>query len=224
MSIKVIITGATGMVGKGVLLECLENSNIESVLLINRSSIELKHDKLKEIIVEDFHNLSPFRKTFEGYDACYFCLGVSAYRMKESEYNEITYKVTLHLAKLLSDINPNLSFCYVSGVGTDSSESGKSMWARIKGKTENAILKLPLKSVFLFRPGYIQPMNGIKSKTPSYNTFYSFAKPFYPIFKLVAPSKVTTSVNIGKAMIYTTLYGCDKSILYNKDINELANK
>jgi uncharacterized protein YbjT (DUF2867 family) len=224
MRIKVIITGSTGMVGKGVLLECLEDADVESVLLINRNPVDIEHPKLKEILVEDFHNLSIYRDVFDSYDACYFCLGISSFRMNERDYNKITYKITLHLAKLLSDINSDLSFCYVSGTGTDSSEKGKTMWARVKGKTENAILNLPFKSVYLFRPGYIQPMDGVKSKTALYNALYTFMKPLYPLFKLIIPSKVTTSVNIGKAMIYTTLHGYDKNILYNKDINELAEK
>jgi hypothetical protein len=164
------------------------------------------------------------REALSGYDACYFCLGVSSFRMKEKEYNEITYRVTLHLAKLLSDINPSMSFCYVSGVGTDSTEKGRSMWARVKGKTENALKKLPLKSVFLFRPGYIQPQKGIKSKTSMYNTLYVFVKPLYPLFKLIIPGKVTTTSDIGKAMIYTSLHGADNDIFYNKDINEVAAK
>jgi hypothetical protein len=224
MSIKVIITGSTGMVGKGVLFSCLEDPNVSSVLLLNRSSVGINHEKIKELIIEDFHNLSYLRDEFSAYDACYFCLGVSSFGMKEKEYNEITYKTTLHLAKVLSDVNPKSSFCYVSGVGTDSSEKGKSMWARVKGKTENAILKLPFRSAFLFRPGYIQPMKGVKSKTALYNTLLAFIKPLYPIIKLIAPSKVTTNVEIGKAMIYSTLQGADKTILYNKDINELAAK
>ena len=224
MSINVIITGSTGMVGKGVLLECLENSDVKKILLLNRSSVGIEHEKITELIIEDFQNLSPLREALSGYDACYFCLGVSSFRMKEKEYNEITYRVTLHLAKLLSDINPSMSFCYVSGVGTDSTEKGRSMWARVKGKTENALKKLPLKSVFLFRPGYIQPQKGIKSKTALYNTLYVFVKPLYPIFKLIIPGKVTTTSDIGKAMIYTSLHGADKDIFYNKDINEVAAK
>jgi uncharacterized protein YbjT (DUF2867 family) len=224
MSINVIITGSTGMVGKGVLLECLENSDVKKILLLNRSSVGIEHEKITELIIEDFQNLSPLREALSGYDACYFCLGVSSFRMKEKEYNEITYRVTLHLAKLLSDINPSMSFCYVSGVGTDSTEKGRSMWARVKGKTENALKKLPLKSVFLFRPGYIQPQKGIKSKTAMYNTLYVFVKPLYPLFKLIIPGKVTTTSDIGKAMIYTSLHGSDKDVFYNKDINEVAAK
>jgi uncharacterized protein YbjT (DUF2867 family) len=224
MSINVIITGSTGMVGKGVLLECLEDPTVKNILLLNRTSAGIEHEKVKELIIEDFLNLSPLREVLSGYDACYFCLGVSAFRMKEKEYNEITYKITLHLAKLLSDISPKLSFCYVSGVGTDSSEKSRTMWARVKGKTENALKKLTLGSVYLFRPGYIQPQKGIKSKTSLYNTLYIFVKPFYPLFKLLIPNKVTTTTAIGKAMIYTTLHKVDKDILYNKDINELAAK
>ena len=147
---KIFVAGSTGMVGKGVLLACIESKDVKSILLINRKSVDIESEKVTEILQKDFHNLSPLREMMTGYDACYFCLGVSAFRMKEKEYNDITYKTTLHLAKLLSDINPKMSFCYVSGAGTDSSEKGRSMWARIKGKTENAILKLPFKSTFMF--------------------------------------------------------------------------
>jgi len=185
MGLKVIITGSTGMVGKGVLLECLERPEVESILLLNRKSVGITHEKIKEILQKDFQNLSPLREQFAGYDACYYCMGVSSFRMKEKEYNEITYKLTLHLAKLLSDINPNMSFCYVSGLGTDSTEKGKSMWARVKGKTENAILKLPFKSAYLFRPGFIRPMKGVKSKTPLYNSLYSVFKPIIPLIKMI---------------------------------------
>lgn len=224
MSINVIITGSTGMVGKGVLLECIENTAINKILLLNRSSVGIEHEKITELLIEDFQNLSPLREALSGYDACYFCMGVSSFRMKEREYNEITYKITLHLAKLLSNISPTMSFCYVSGLGTDSTENSRTMWARIKGKTENALKKLPLKSVFLFRPGYIQPQKGIKSKTSLYNTLYIFTKPLYPLFKLIIPNKVTSTSDIAKAMIYTSLKGFDRDILYNKDINEASAK
>ena len=222
MGIKVIITGSTGMVGKGVLLECIESPEVESILLLNRKTVGIEHEKVTEILQKDFNNFSPLREAFVGYDACYYCLGVSAYRMKEKEYNEITYRLTLHLAKLLSDINPELSFCYVSGTGTDSTEKGRSMWARVKGKTENTLLKLPLKSIYLFRPGYIQPLKGVKSSTGMYNAIIAVAKLFYPIFKLLTPNKVTTTVAIGEAMINSTIKGSEKTILFNQDINELA--
>ena len=212
------------MVGKGVLLACLERPEIESILLINRKTVAITHEKITEILQKDFQNLSPIRELLKDYDACYFCLGVSSFRMKEREYNEITYRMTLHLAKILSDVSPKMSFCYVSGVATDSTEKGKTMWARVKGKTENAILKLPFKSVFLFRPGFIRPENGIKSKTPLYNTLYNIAIPLYPIMKLISPNSFTTNSKVGKAMIASTLYGSENQILHNKDINELAAK
>jgi len=224
MGLKVIITGSTGMVGKGVLLECLERPEIESILLINRKSIGMDHEKIKEILQKDFLNFSALREAFKGYDACYYCMGVSSFRMKEREYNEITYKMTLHLAKLLSDVNPKMSFCYVSGQGTDSTGAGKSMWARVKGKTENAILKLPFKSAFLFRPGFIRAKKGVKSKTPLYNNLYSVIKVFIPLVKLISPNSITSNEEVGKAMIYTTLHGSEYTILHNKEINELAAK
>ncbi len=218
MGKKVIITGATGMVGKGVLLACLASDEIESILLLNRSSIDIENKKITEIIHKDFQNFSTFFEVFKGYDACYFCLGVSSFRMKEKEYNEITYKTTLHLAKLLSNVNPEMSFCYVSGTGTDSSEKGKSMWARVKGKTENAIFKLPFKSAFMFRPGFIQPVDGIKSKTSLYSSIYTIIGPFYPFLKWINPKGMITTDDLGRAMIKTTLDGYDETIIYNKDI------
>jgi hypothetical protein len=184
----------------------------------------MDHEKIKEIVHKDFLNFSDLREAFKGYDACYYCMGVSSFRMKEREYNEITYKMTLHLAKLLSDVNPKMSFCYVSGQGTDSTGAGKSMWARVKGKTENAILKLPFKSAYLFRPGFIRARKGVKSKTPLYNNLYSVIKVFIPLVKLISPNAITSNEEVGKAMIYTTLHGSEYTILHNKEINELAAK
>jgi len=224
MGIKVIITGATGMVGKGVLLECLASDKVDKILLLSRSSIGIENDKITEIIHKDFYNFSTYYDAFKGYDACYFCLGTSSFRMKEREYNEITYKMTLHLAKLLSEVNPEMSFCYVSGVGTDTTEMGRSMWARVKGKTENAILKLPFKSAFMFRPGFIQPVNGVKSKTSLYKTIYSIVGPFYPLLKWMNPNGLITTNDLAKAMIKTTLDGYDEAIIYNKDIVILSNE
>lgn len=224
MKIKAIITGATGMVGKGVLLECLESSDVESVLLINRKPIGIKHDKLKEIIHQDFYNLSSIEDKLKGYNACYFCLGVSVLGLPEEQYHKITYELTIHMAKVLSKLNTDMVFCYVSGTGTDSTEKGRSMWARIKGKTENAILKLPFKDAYMFRPGYIQPMKGIKSKTKLYQAIYILLKPLYPIFKMAFPKYVTSTIKVGKAMINVTLYGYDKKHLENKDINILSEK
>ena len=222
MNLKVVITGATGMVGKGVLLECLDNDNIDSVLVINRRSIDMEHDKLKEIVHQDFYDLTSIEDQLKGYDACFFCLGVSAYRMSEADYTKITYDLTLHFAKTLLRLNPDITFIYVSGQGTDGSEKGRIMWARVKGKTENAILVMPFRKSYMFRPGFIQPMRGIKSSTKMYNTIYTIIKPFMPVLKLLFPKSITNTDRVGKAMINSVTIGYDKTHLDNKDINQLA--
>jgi uncharacterized protein YbjT (DUF2867 family) len=222
MNLKVVITGATGMVGKGVLLECLDNDDIDSVLLINRRSIDMDHPKLKEIIHKDFHDLSSIEDQLSGYDACFFCLGISAYRMSEEDYKKITYDLTLHFANTLLKLNPEMTFCYVSGQGTDSTEKSRMMWANVKGKTENAILALPFRKAYMFRPGFIQPMKGIKSSTKMYNTMYTIIKPIIPVFKLLSPKSITDTDRVGKAMINSVTKGYGKTHLDNKDINQLA--
>ena len=176
---KVLILGSTGMVGKGVLLECLEDSDIKNILVLNRQSCNISHNKLKEIIHENFFDFSTIKEQLKGFNACFFCLGVSAAGLDEKKYSKITYDLTLGFAQIMLELNPNSIFCYVSGAGTDSSEKGRIMWARIKGKTENALLALPFKESYMFRPGYIQPLKGVKSKTGAYNVFYSIFKPFY---------------------------------------------
>jgi len=214
MEIKAIITGATGMVGEGILHECIHHSDVESVLVINRKPCEVKHEKIKEIIHKDFFDLSSIEYHLAGYNACYFCAGVSSVGKKKDEYKRITYNLTLNFANTLVKLNPNMTFCYVSGVGTDSTEKGRSMWARVKGKTENDLLKLPFKAAFMFRPGYIQPTKGLKYTYRAYKIF----APFYPLFKLLFSKYVTTLREIGLAMINVTLYGSDKKILECKDI------
>jgi len=222
MKLKVVITGATGMVGKGVLLECLDSDKIDSVLVLNRRSIDMKHDKLKEIIHQDFYDLSSVEDQLKGYDACFFCLGVSAYRLSEEEYTKITYDLTLHFANTLLKLNPEMTFCYVSGQGTDSTEKSRIMWANVKGKTENALLALPFKKAYMFRPGFIQPMRGIKSSTKMYNTMYTIINPFMPVLKLLFAKSITNTDRVGKAMINSVTIGYDKTYLDNKDINQLA--
>ena len=218
MKIKAIITGATGMVGEGVLHECIHHPDVESVLVINRKPFEVKHEKIKKIIHKDFLDLSAIEEQLKGYNACYFCAGVSSVGKKEDEYKRITYDLTLNLANKLVKLNPDMTFCYVSGSGTDSTEKGRSMWARVKGKTENDLLKLPFKDAYIFRPGYIQPTKGLKNAYKAYKIF----APFYPIIKLFFSKYATTLTEIGLAMINVTLYGSDKKILECRDIVKLS--
>jgi hypothetical protein len=221
MKIKTIIFGSTGMIGQGVLLESLKNENVESILVINRQTCSISHPKLKEIIHKDLFDLSGLTNEMTGYNTSFFCLGVSSAGLKENEYHKITYDLTLNVAKTLSEINKTMTFCYISGAGTDSTEKGKTMWARVKGKTENDLLSLPFKKAYMFRPGFIQPMNGIKSKTKLYNTLYAIFSPLYFVLKHL-DSVVTNTEIFGTAMIYTVLMGYDKSILENRDINKVV--
>jgi nucleoside-diphosphate-sugar epimerase len=221
MKINVIITGATGMVGKGVLLECLESPEVGSVQVLVRTPTGLKHEKLKELIPVDFYNLSGFKNELKGYQACFFCLGVSALGLNEEQYTKITYQMTLHFARTLLDLNPDMVFSYVSGTGTDSTEKGRSMWARVKGKTENAILNMGFRDAYAFRPGLILPEKGIRSRTGWYNALYTAMKPLIPWLKRQAFA--TTTARVGQAMIRTAIDGYDKKHLENKDINLIAS-
>lgn len=216
-TLKVIITGSTGMVGEGVLFECLKHPRVESVLVINRRSCGVKHEKLTEIIHNNFLNISPIKDGLSGYNACYFCLGVSSMGMKETKYRQITYDLTMHVAKTLHAMNPEMVFTYVSGKGTDSTAKGRIMWARVKGRTENDLLNL-FNKVYMFRPGYIQPTRGLK------NTYkiYKVLAPFYPIWKTFFPNYVCTLQDIGLAMINCTINGYEKPLLENTDIAKAA--
>lgn len=224
MKIKAIVTGATGMVGKGVLLECLKHPEVESVLVVNRSSIDMEHPKLKEVLHKDFFNLEPIKDQLTGYNACFFCLGVSSIGMKEPEYTRFTYDLTLGFAQTLKAQNGEMAFIYVSGQGTDSSETGSTMWARVKGKTENDLINLGFKAAYAFRPGYIQPFDGIKSKTRLYNMGLFVAKPLYPLLKRAFPNSMTTTRAMGRAMINAVLKGHSSNRLETKDINGLAGE
>ena len=216
---KVILTGSTGMVGKGVLLECMDSPEISEILLINRNSVNLTHPKVKEIIHKDFFDWTSIKDQLVGYHACLFCLGVSSVGMKEPDYRKMTYDLTLGFAKELLKASPELTFCYVSGSSTDSTESGKTMWARVKGKTENDLLTLGFKAAYMFRPGFIRPMRGIRSRTPLYNLLYIFIKPFVGL--IMRNSKIATdSITLGKAMISVGLHGYKKKVLESIDINE----
>jgi uncharacterized protein YbjT (DUF2867 family) len=216
--VKVILLGATGMVGQGVLRECLLDPEVETVLTIGRSTTAQQHEKLHEI-VHDLSDLSAIESTLSGYDACFFCLGVSAVGMNEEAYTRVTYDLTISVARILSRLNPGMTFIYVSGSGTDSTERGRMMWARVKGKTENALLKMPFKAVYMFRPGYIQPLHGIRTKTKWYGAVYAMVGPLYPIWKLLVPKYVTTTECVGRAMLNVAKRGAPKSVLENQDIN-----
>ena len=221
---NVIITGATGMVGKGVLLECLDYDGIKEVLVIGRNSIGLKHPKLKELIHSDFTNFAEVKNQFLDYDACFFCLGISAAGLSEEQYKRITYDYTLTLARTLFEINPQLTFNYVSGVGTDSTEKGRMMWARVKGKTENDLLNLGFEKAYMFRPGAIIPLRGIKSRTKSYQFVYDYFMWLVKGIKAIVPNAVVNTTQIGLAMINSMLKGYDKKILTPKDIIILSKK
>lgn len=221
---KVIITGATGMVGKGILLECLDHPEIHEVLVIGRNPIGLEHPKLKELLHKDFTSFSEVSGILVGYDACFFSLGISAAGLTEVQYKKITYDYTIALATTLFMLNPQMTFNYVSGVGTDSTEKGRMMWARVKGKTENDLLKIGFKQAYMFRPGAIIPQRGIKSRTKAYQFMYDYFMWLVKAIKVISPDSVVTTTQIGKAMINTVLKDYDKKVLVPKDILKLASK
>lgn len=217
---KVIITGSTGMIGKGVLIECLESEQIEKVLVINRSSVEMEHPKLREIIHKDFLNFNSIKEDLKGYDACFFCLGISSIGMNEKDYTKITYSITKALADILYEISPDLVFNYVSGQGTDSSEEGSLMWARVKGRTENMIFNKGFKDAYAFRIGAVLPVKGVKSKTGWVNAVYFIFRPLLPILR--KPFSIVNSAEVGQAMMNTLFDSTDSKILDNKAIKTLA--
>jgi hypothetical protein len=217
-TIKAIITGATGMVGEGVLHICLNDPDVLSVLVINRRPCGISHPKLKEIIHHDFLNFSPIESQLTGYNACFFCLGVSSVGMKEATYYKATYELTMHIASTLARLNPQMTFCYISGAGTDSTEKGRSMWARVKGKTENDLQKLLFKDVYLFRPGFIKPIKGLKR----IHKFYKYINWMFPLGRKFFPNGFCTLTELGKAMIYVAGNGYEKKVVNGKDIIKLG--
>lgn len=215
---RVIVTGASGMVGEGVLHECLKSNLVKEVVVLGRKSCGVTHLKLKEILHSNFHDLSPIADQLKGFDACYFCAGVSSVGKKEEEFYHLTYALTMHVAETLAKQNSNMTFCYISGAGTDSSEKGRLMWARVKGKTENDLMKLPFAQVYNFRPGIIESGKGMKNTIKLYNYF----KWMIPIIKLISKNGVVSLAEIGGAMINAATKGYKKQILEVKDIKELA--
>jgi len=218
---RVVLFGATGMVGQGVLRECLLDPEIESVLAVGRSPTGQRHAKLHEIVHNDFLDFSRIESQLAGYDACFFCLGVSSIGMSEEQYRRLTYDITLAAARTLAKLNPQMVFIYVTGRGTDSSERGKLMWARVKGKTENDLLKLPFKAAYMFRPAGIQPLHGIRSKTGWVQAIYVGAAPLLSLLNRLAPTYMTTTEQVGRAMIKVARDGYPKPVLESDDINRM---
>jgi uncharacterized protein YbjT (DUF2867 family) len=215
---NVLLFGATGMVGQGVLRECLLDPHVERVLALGRTAIGIQHPKLRETLLRDLSDYSEIEGDLTGFDACFFCLGVSSAGMKAEDYEQITYGLTMTAAETLCRLNPHMTFIYVSGAGTDSTEHGRSMWARVKGKTENALLRLPFAAAYMFRPGLIQPLHGVKPKASFYRLFYAVAKVLLPLLRRAFPNHVLTTEEIGQAMLTVVRHGYAKQVLETRDI------
>ena len=217
---KVIVFGATGMVGQGVLRECLRDGDVTEVLTVGRSATGQPHPKLRELVHKDFLDFSTIEKDITGYDACFFCLGVSSIGMDAERYRHLTYDITLAAARPLARLNPGMTFVYVTGASTDSTEQGRVMWARVKGKTENDLLKLPFKAAYMFRPGAIQPLHGVRSKTAWVQAIYVITGPLLSFLHQVAPNFVTTTEEVGRAMLSVAKRGYPRPILEMEDIHK----
>ena len=219
---KVILFGASGMVGQGVLRECLLDPAVERVLVVGRTTTGRQDAKLREILRPDVADLAGVEDQLRGFDACFFCLGVSSAGMTEADYRRLTYDLTLAVAQTLVKLSPAMTFIYVSGTGTDSTGQGRVMWARVKGDTENALLRLPFKAAYMFRPGIIEPLHGVVSKTKSYRILYGLMRPLMPVLKLLLPANLLTDTEqVGRAMIRVAQHGAPKTILESRDINAL---
>ena len=216
---KVILFGATGMVGQGVLRECLVDAGVERVLVVGRSPTGVQHAKLHEMLHDNFTDFSAIESQLRGYDACFFCLGVSSVGMEAERYRHLTYDVTMAAANTLVRLNPSMVFTYVTGRSTDSTEQGPVRWARVKGKTENDLLKLPFKAAYMFRPAGIQPLHGVRSKTAWVQAIYVVAAPLLSYLARTAPKYMTTSEQLGRAMIKVARHGYPKPVLESEDIN-----
>jgi uncharacterized protein YbjT (DUF2867 family) len=219
--LKVIITGATGMIGEGVLYECLHHLEVEKVLVISRNPCGYTHPKLSEIIHKDLSDISSLSESIKGYNACYFCLGVTSIGKNEFDYTRLTYTLTLNFATVLASVNPEMTFCYISGASTDSTEKGKTMWARVKGKTENDLMKLPFKQVYNFRPGGIEPFLPLRPTQTYYKT-YRYLSWLFALMKVITPNMVITLRDLAASMINVSLTGYSKNILEMKDMKILA--
>jgi len=217
---NILLFGATGMVGQGVLRECLLDPDVETVLSVGRNATGQRHERLREVVHEDLFDLAAIEAELSGFDACFFCLGVSSAGMAEASYRRVTYDLTMSVARCLARLNPGMTFIYVSGMGTDSTGHGRTMWARVKGETENALLRLPFKAAYMFRPAMIVPLHGIKSKTKLYRIFYVVLGPILPWLYAAAPKYVTTTAQVGRAMLAVAKRGAAMTVLENSDINK----
>jgi len=209
------------MVGRGVLLECLRDEGVDLVVTLGRTPTGIPESKLREIVHSDLLDYSGMEDSLAGLDACFFCLGVSSAGMKEADYERLTYSFTLAAAEAFGRVNPGMKFIYVSGSGTDSSENGRVMWARVKGRTENALLRLPIEA-YMFRPGFIEPMDGIESRTPLYRKFYAVGRPLFPLLRRAFPNQVLSTRQIGRAMLNVARKGYERRILEARDIRAAA--
>ena len=221
---RVLLFGATGMVGQGVLIECLQAADVSLVQSVGRTALYQQHPKLRDVVHKNLLDYCAIEPQLEGFDACFFCLGVTSAGKTEADYSHLTYDITLAAATTLARLNPQMTFVYVSGVGTDSTEKGRSMWARVKGRTENALLRLPFKAAYMFRPGIIQPLRGVRSKTSSYQIFYSLTRPLLPLLRALMPSTILTTEVIGQAMLAVVRRGASKPLLEAADINAIATQ
>ena len=219
---NVLVFGATGMIGQGVLRECLLDPGVALVQTIGRTSPGVTHPKLSEIVDADLTSYASIEPRLMGFDACFFCLGVSSAGMSEADYERVTYGITMAAATTLARLNPSMTFIYVSGAGTDSTERGRIMWARVKGRTENALFRLPFKAAYAFRPGVIQPLHGIKSRTAAYRVLYSITQPLLPVLRRLMPGLILTTEQIGRAMLTAARQGAPTRVLESRDISALA--
>jgi len=219
---NILLFGATGMVGQGVLRECLLDPGVLLVQAVGRSATVVQHPKLREVVHNDLCHYQAVEAGLSGFDACFFCLGVTSSGKTQEDYERVTYGITMAAAEILSRLNPSMTFIYVSGSGTDSSERGRVMWARVKGKTENALLRLRFKAAYMFRPGIIEPLHGAKSKTSLYNLFYTLGRPLFLLIRFVFPDQILTTEQVGRAMLEVARHGFPKQILESKDIRAAA--
>lgn len=221
---KILVFGATGMVGQGVLRECLEAQDVTGVVAVGRTPTGIAHERLSEVVAPDLFTLDAQSDKLANFDACFFCLGVSSLGMKEPEYTRITYELTLSIARLLLRLNPQMVFVYVSGAGTDSTEHGKLMWARVKGRTENALIALGFKGAYMFRPGIIQPMHAVRSKTAAYRVTYDLARPLFVFIRAFWPRAIVTTEEVGRGMLGVVRRGYPRAVLEVRDIQDAARQ